>query len=491
MADRKIKHIAKWTAGTVLVLATAALLSLPQRNQEKVPEGRTVIRYWEKWSGKEGDDMKKIVDEFNRTVGAEKNIWVSYISMSTVEQKTLVATAAGDPPDVAGLFEAQIVQFAALNAIEPLGKYAAEHGILKENYKPVYWEACSYEGELYALPSTPAVVALHYNKLLFAKKADQLRAAGLDPGRAPRTVDELEKYASILDSWEGEPRNSRLLAAGYMPTEPGWWIGLTPVWFGSKIYDPETKKVTLTDPATIASFEWLAGYPKRLGQEQMRRFRAGLSTNFDSPQSPFFAQSVAMLQEGTWKANYVSIHAPQLDNPNKLSKEELAKMSRDERRKNTGWAAAAVPSAVPGVEDACLATMDIFCIPRTSKHKKEAFEFIAFVNRPDIMEKLVSMHCKNSPFRTQSAEYIQNHSNPYIEVFEKLADSPHAMHLPQVPVWPEINAELTAATELVLLGKATPREVLETTEKRCQAMVDRFFERQALRSGSVAKGVGQ
>ncbi len=47
--------------------------------------------------------MRVIVDDFNNTVGAEKGIYVRYVSSSTINQKTLVATAAGVPPDIAGL----------------------------------------------------------------------------------------------------------------------------------------------------------------------------------------------------------------------------------------------------------------------------------------------------------------------------------------------------------------------------------------------------
>src|SRR5262245_24151065 len=103
-----------------MLVAAAALLLAPRKAREQVPDGRVVIRYWEKWSGREGDQMKEIVDAFNRTVGAEKGIWVEYISISNVAQKTLIATAAGDPPDVAGVWDAQIWQFAGMNALECL-----------------------------------------------------------------------------------------------------------------------------------------------------------------------------------------------------------------------------------------------------------------------------------------------------------------------------------------------------------------------------------
>ena len=50
----------------------------------------------------------EIVDWFNNTVGKEKGIYVQYLSMSSINQKTLVSTAAGVPPDVAGLWDHQV-----------------------------------------------------------------------------------------------------------------------------------------------------------------------------------------------------------------------------------------------------------------------------------------------------------------------------------------------------------------------------------------------
>ena len=95
------------------------------------PKDRVIVSYWEKWTGEEAEQMQQIVDDFNNRVGKEKGIYVQYLSMSSVNQKTLVATAAGVPPDVAGLWDAQVTQFAAINALEPLDDLAKEHGISK------------------------------------------------------------------------------------------------------------------------------------------------------------------------------------------------------------------------------------------------------------------------------------------------------------------------------------------------------------------------
>src|SRR5262249_13009452 len=154
--------------------------------------------YWEKWSGDDAADMYRIVQDFNNTVGKQKGIYVQYLSMSDIDHRTLIATAAGVPPDIAGLWNTQVAQFAEINALEPLDELAQSRGITANYYKPVLWEGCRYKGHLWALVSSCGSQALFYNKALFARRVADLRQAGLDPTRPPRTLAELDRYAAVL-----------------------------------------------------------------------------------------------------------------------------------------------------------------------------------------------------------------------------------------------------------------------------------------------------
>ena len=109
----------KWISRTILVLMLlggASLLAFGPRPNEKAPPGRIVINYWEKWTGPDMEAMRAIVDDFNNTIGAQKGIYVRNISLANVQYKTLAATAAGVPPDIAGLWTAQLVQYALRGA---------------------------------------------------------------------------------------------------------------------------------------------------------------------------------------------------------------------------------------------------------------------------------------------------------------------------------------------------------------------------------------
>jgi multiple sugar transport system substrate-binding protein len=445
----------------LLAVTAGGLILFGPRVGQALPQDRVVVDYWEKWTGNEESQMRQIVDEFNDTVGREKNIFVRYLSTSSINQKTLISTAAGVPPDIAGLWDPNLAQFAALDALEPLDDLATAHGINEKTYKRVYWDECHYDGKLYALISTPYDVALHYNTRIFAERGDALRAAGLDPGRAPKTIAELDAYAAVLD--QRGPGGS-IDVLGYLPLEPGWYATFTCFWFGGSWWDDANKRFTFTDPAVIRSFEWIQSYHKRLGKSAISEFRAGTG-NFDSPQNPFLSGKIVMEQQGTFLANYIHNIKPSMDG---------------------GWAAATFPSESESLRDVTYCTADILVIPRGAKHKKEAFEFMAFVNRQDITEKLNNMHCKISPLATVSERFMNEHKNPYIRVFEGLASSPNAHGTPPVPILPQVSEELGNFLQKLALLEVTPAEELPRVQERLQAKYDLFMQRQRDRRSTQA-----
>src|SRR4051812_18201600 len=201
------------------ILLCLALYSLLYGKRPRIEHdpGAVELQYWEKWGGVEAAQMKEIVTDFNNTVGRDKHIYINYQSIALVDRKVLLATAAGTPPDIAGVWDGQLPAWAAIDAIEPLDDLAKSHGITPDIYKPIMWSSCTFEGHLYAVVSTPGNTALIYNKKMFHDNAAELRAAGCDPDRAPETIDELNKYAAALDKWETVGNRKRLVRTGYHP----------------------------------------------------------------------------------------------------------------------------------------------------------------------------------------------------------------------------------------------------------------------------------
>jgi multiple sugar transport system substrate-binding protein len=417
------------------------IVAFGPRADEQIPSDRrndTIIEYWEKWVGPEAQAMQQIVDDFNNSVGRDKHIYVQMISTSAIDVKTLLATAGGVPPDIAGLWHDRLIQFTARDALQPLDDLAASHGITEESYKPAYWKSCQHNGHLYALVSTPGAVALFYNKRIFRENAAALRAAGLDPDRPPKTIDELDRYAAVLNSFSVDSNGHRHLdRAGYVPMEPGWYITETPLWFGGEVFDAATQKFTLTDPRVIQAFNWLQSYSFKLGGDEIREFSGQNDAHggFNTPQNAFIAGKVVMEQQGPWMSHFIHLLNPSMDHD---------------------WAAAPFPSAVAGMDGVTFCPFNALTIPTGSKHRAEAFEFIAYVNRQDVMEKLCKLQCTNSPLAKVSEDFLDHHPNPYIRVFEELSANPNSRGPIQCPIAQEVGADLQAMCQGLAALKIDP-----------------------------------
>lgn len=411
----------------IAVVATAFYGEQVVKDDEK-HEGRVVINYWEKWSNFEGEAMRSVVDEFNKS---QDKVWVNYLQISNIAQKTIMAVSGGIPPDVAGLYGPNTAQYAYNNAVIPLDELAYKYGIKQSDYIPVYFNVCMYKGRLWALPTTPASTALHINDRM-------LRDAGLDPNKPPVTIGDLDQ----LDKTIGLKKDGRIVRMGFLPTEPGWWPWHWPYIFGGDLWDHKGH-LTMTRPENVEAYKWFASYAKRYGSNTVQAFQQGFG-GFDSPQNAFMDEKLATVEQGVWMANFIQNNNPKLQ-----------------------WSAAPFPypDGHPELKDPSVIDLDILVIPRGAKHPEEAFQFIKFVESQKGMELLCTLQKKHSPLIKQSPGFIANHPNPYIKVFQMLAASPNAYATPKSPVWAQWGQELRSATERMNLGADVKTELQKVQDK--------------------------
>jgi len=436
--------------GLTLLLVVAS----PWPYHEERTDGRVVVHYWEKWTGFEGEAMRRVVEAFNQS---QDRIYVDLLTQSRVDQKTLLATAGGNPPDVAGLWSFNVHVFAEKNALLPLDDYLKKAGITADQYLPCYWQLCTYQGHVWALLTTPASLALHWNKRLFEE-------AGLDPDRPPQTIEELDEYAAKLTKWD---ENGNLVQIGFMPAEPGWWNWAWGFFFGGRLWDGRDQ-LTATAPENIRAFEWVQSYPKKYGVEALTRFRSGFG-NFSSPQNAFLAEKVAMELQGVWMHNFIDKYAPHLR-----------------------WGAAPFPHPAdrPDLAGTTLTEADVLVIPNGARHPDEAFEFIRFVNSVKGMELLCLGQRKHTPFAQVRQEFLAQHPNPFIEVFIDVARGPNTFVTPPIGIWQEYQTELSVAFDEIWLCQATPEEALQRVQDRMQPMFDQELRRLRRRKSSFGPRIG-
>ena len=118
---------------------------------------------------------------------------------------------------------------------------------------------------------------------------------------------------------------------------------------------------------------------------------------------------------------------------------------------------------------------DVLVIPKGSRHPREAFEFIRYVNTQGPMEKLNLAQRKFSPLARVSDGFMRHHPNPYIQVFADLAKSPDAHYLPRMSIWNAYNDEVNVAVDGVNSLEVTPLAALNQVQRRVQWKFDRVL----------------
>lgn len=423
----------------IFIVALFTFIGCISTPEDDKINGRVHVVYWEKWTEFEGKAMQDVVDDFNKS---QDKIYVEKVTISQIEQKIIVAIAGGDPPDLVGLAVPQIASMADKNAILPLDEYAKKAGITREHYIPFMWDMCIHRGKLYGLPTTPATVALHWNK-------DEFKKAGLDPNRGPRTIKELDEFARKLTIRD---KNGNIVQMGFLPNDPGWWNFAWGYWFGGRLWNGKDR-ITCNDPGYIRAFQWVQNYSKEYGLRNLQAFRSSFG-NFSSPQNPFISGKLAMQIQGVWMANFIHKFNPQLN-----------------------WACAPFPAEDTSMGTVAYADSDTLHIPRGARHPDEAFEFIKYVESQKPMEKLCMGQQKFSPLAKVSDEFIKQHPNPFIQVFIDQAKSPNVFSTPDMGIWDEYQDEMNVAFDRVRLMELTPKEALDITQARVQKDLDRELVR--------------
>jgi hypothetical protein len=243
--------------GTLAASAAGFALFGPRGAKER-SDGKIVLDYWEKWTGHEGRAMQKVVDEFNATIGEQKKIFVRYLVTAGIDQKTLIAVAGGNPPDLVGLWNYNIPLYAESNAILPLDDLGSSHNVKLENYAAGFRPVLEHpdatgKKRMWGVVNTGGTVAMYYNKAAF-------REVGLDPQRPPRTISELDEYDKRLSIINPDGTIQR---AGFIHAEPGWWSWIWGYHFGGSLADIAHNKSLAASKENVEAFEWVQSYSKR------------------------------------------------------------------------------------------------------------------------------------------------------------------------------------------------------------------------------------
>lgn len=295
------------------------------------------------------------------------------------------AVAGGAAPDVVAIDEIFIPAFIQAGQLTDMTDQVKSLGFAS-SLSPTHVRLASRDGKQYAVPFSAESSFLLYNKTLFKK-------AGLDPNAPPKTMAELEadakKITALGNGIKGFYFSGGCGGCNIFTMLPFVWAS------GGHILSPDGKKETLDSPALRST---LTMYRTMWTENLMPRGAA--TDNGSNFITPFFTGKIGMLGSGAFAIGILRKEHPEID-----------------------FGVAPLPGEKGG--SASFAGGDSIAIPSTSKHKKEAWEFIKWALSEDVQ---VGQFARNGgiPIRADFADNQYAKQDARIELVSTLMRSGRA-----------------------------------------------------------------
>lgn len=216
----------RWLAAATSVAALALIAACsagspepsdsPSDDSDSAPPGDSgetqTITFWHAMSGKNGETLQAIVDDFNASQDAVDVEAVFQGKYNEVLTKLKASIPSNQSPTLVQVFEIGTQIMIDTGATVPFAETATANDIDLSDMDPAIANYFTVDGTLQALPFNTSVPLLYLNK-------DALREAGLE-GAAPQTWGEVLDLAEKLTVRDGEETTRYGMV---LPVE-GWFV---------------------------------------------------------------------------------------------------------------------------------------------------------------------------------------------------------------------------------------------------------------------------
>lgn len=292
----------------LVCLGFAAALSCAAMSQ-----GRTDVIAWGIDKGPEAKGHEAVIREFERR-HPQFRIRVLGMGAGGMNPQKLMTSIVGNvAPDIINQDRFTISDWASRAAFRSLDDLIArdshEANCPKpEKFYPSCWAEATYQGKVYAIPTWTDDRILYYNQKIFREKADELRAAGLDPKRPPQTWSEMLRYSKVFT--EKNPDGS-LRRAGFMPLLGNSWLYMFAFMNDAEFISEDGRTCTLATPEAAEALRFMKEcYDLLGGYENARKFESGF---LRGENDGFVVGKVAMKIDLDNILNELSRFAPQTE----------------------------------------------------------------------------------------------------------------------------------------------------------------------------------
>ncbi|WP_191559794.1 extracellular solute-binding protein [Metabacillus idriensis] len=166
---KKMSAMISFALICTLVFALAGCSSKSSSGSENA--GKEIV-FWNPFTGPDGKNMQKIIDDYNKTNPDYK---VKNVSLKEQDMYTKIPTVVNSGkniPDVTIVHAERIKQFVANDMLTPLDDSLTNYPDIKaENYVKAGWDIGDLDGKRYSVPLDVHSFVMYYNKKLVDKYA--------------------------------------------------------------------------------------------------------------------------------------------------------------------------------------------------------------------------------------------------------------------------------------------------------------------------------
>jgi multiple sugar transport system substrate-binding protein len=377
-------------------------------------------------------------EQATRDFTAETGIEVEliYMGWDNVADRVIAdLTAGGGSYDVIEFDNAWVAKFYENDWLEPLDSYISEE--MRSGLLQGLLETFSSDGKLYGIPWNNDTRFFMYNAAI-------LQASGFS--KPPETWEQLEEMSLKLKA-DGLPY-------GYMDAYPALQSGANEVTamvysFGGELFDADGQPVMGTDPKTKAAFEFMV---KSLNDTKIAD-PASLTADYETVENVFISGDTAFFIQA-WPGVFQSANDPTLS----LIVDQIA--------------VADVALHANGAEQVVLTLPEAMAIPKTSKNKAAAWQYIEYMSGRDL-DKERALAIGSLPlWQDLYTDTDLTTKYPYWANFS--GQIAHARALPSLTYYDEYANILMEEAHMMFAKTKTVEKGLADLQERCEALAGKY-----------------
>jgi sn-glycerol 3-phosphate transport system substrate-binding protein len=254
-------------------------LNVPAKNALDQAPGVTKISFWHSMDATNGLALNALVDKFNAAHAGRIVVEpVFQGDYDTAITKYKASVQSNTTPSIMQIYDIGTQFMVDSHEVVPIAEFAKRDGydlgVIQKNIAGTY----TVDGVQWSMPLNSSVPLLYYNKTAF-------RAAGLDPDKPPRNLDEIRAAAEKLSKVNGGP-----VAYGFGAAIYGWFLEQFAATSGEVFCNAENgrtgQRVTaanMASPTITQAVQWwqkmvadgLAVNTGRVSKDAQDAFKAG------------------------------------------------------------------------------------------------------------------------------------------------------------------------------------------------------------------------